>query len=77
MAYVILGGLATSTFLNMLVVPTLYLKWGWEKEEVFKRQLALERGGLFEAEPVSPFTAEPSPLAGRGNPSREKEEAQW
>jgi Cu/Ag efflux pump CusA len=28
MAIVILGGLATSTLLNLLVVPTLYLRFG-------------------------------------------------
>jgi hypothetical protein len=28
MALVILGGLATSTFVNLLVVPTLYLRFG-------------------------------------------------
>jgi Cu/Ag efflux pump CusA len=28
MAIVILCGLVTSTFLNMIVVPTLYLKYG-------------------------------------------------
>ena len=28
MAIVILGGLLTSTFLNMIVVPALFLKWG-------------------------------------------------
>lgn len=44
MAYVILGGLVTSTFLNMLVVPTLFMRYGWEKEEAFQQQLALERG---------------------------------
>jgi Cu/Ag efflux pump CusA len=46
MAQVILGGLFTSTFLNMLVVPVLYLKYGWESEEVFVRQLAIERGEI-------------------------------
>jgi len=46
MAQVILGGLFTSTFLNMIVVPVLYLKYGWEKEEIFSRQLAIERGEL-------------------------------
>ena len=44
MAQVILGGLFTSTFLNMIVMPVLYLKYGWEKEEIFARQLAIERG---------------------------------
>ena len=28
MAVVILGGLLTATFLNLVVVPALYLKWG-------------------------------------------------
>ena len=28
MAVVILGGIATSTALNMIVIPALYLKWG-------------------------------------------------
>ena len=46
MAQVILGGLFTSTFLNMIVVPVLYMKYGWEKDEVFVRQLAIERGEL-------------------------------
>ena len=46
MAYVILGGLATSTFLNMIVVPTLFMRYGWETEEVFVRQLAIERGEI-------------------------------
>lgn len=45
-AEVILGGLFTSTFLNMIVVPVLYLKYGWEKDEVFVRQLAIERGEM-------------------------------
>jgi len=38
MAYVILGGLFTSTILNMLVVPAVFAKFGWEREEVFERQ---------------------------------------
>jgi CzcA family heavy metal efflux pump len=46
MAQVILGGLFTSTFLNMIIVPVLYLKYGWEKDEVFSRQLAIEQGEL-------------------------------
>jgi Cu/Ag efflux pump CusA len=28
MAAVILGGMLTSTFLNMIVIPTLYLRYG-------------------------------------------------
>src|SRR5438128_6793151 len=46
MAHVILGGLFTSTVLNMIIVPVLYSKYGWEKDEVFVRQLAIERGEL-------------------------------
>jgi CzcA family heavy metal efflux pump len=38
MAYVILGGLFTSTILNMIVVPAVFAKFGWEREEVFERQ---------------------------------------
>ena len=30
MAVVILGGIVTSTFLNMIVIPALYLKYGRE-----------------------------------------------
>lgn len=48
MAHVILGGLFTSTFLNMIVVPVLYTKYGWEREEVFVRQLAIERGEILD-----------------------------
>jgi CzcA family heavy metal efflux pump len=40
MAHVILGGLCTSTFLNMLVVPTFFAKWGWETDAAFGRQTA-------------------------------------
>ena len=32
MAAVILGGILTSTFLNMVVIPTLYLKYGRSAE---------------------------------------------
>ena len=46
MAHVILGGLFTSAVLNMIIVPVLYSKYGWEKEEVFVRQLAIERGEI-------------------------------
>ncbi|MBZ0169741.1 MAG: CusA/CzcA family heavy metal efflux RND transporter [Kofleriaceae bacterium] len=47
LAQVILGGLVTSTLLNMIVVPTLFMRFGWEREEVFQQQLAMERGDLF------------------------------
>lgn len=39
MAYVILGGLFTSTILNMIVVPTVFAKFGWESDEAFARQI--------------------------------------
>jgi len=38
MAHVILGGLLTSTVLNMLVVPTVFARYGWESDEAFERQ---------------------------------------
>jgi CzcA family heavy metal efflux pump len=60
MAHVILGGLFTSTLLNMLVVPTFFAKWGWESEEVFARQVRLS-----ETEPVTPGPAGP---LGRATP---------
>jgi hypothetical protein len=33
----------------MIVVPVLYVKYGWERDEVFVRQLALERGEFLGA----------------------------
>jgi CzcA family heavy metal efflux pump len=38
MAHVILGGLLTSTVLNMLVVPVVFARFGWERDEAFERQ---------------------------------------
>ena len=32
MAVVILGGLLTSTFLNLVVVPVLFLRWGARRD---------------------------------------------
>jgi CzcA family heavy metal efflux pump len=40
MAIVILGGLVTSTVLNLLVVPTLYLRFGKPRTEMMKAQAA-------------------------------------
>jgi Cu/Ag efflux pump CusA len=34
MAIVILGGLVTSTVLNLLVVPTLYLRFGKSRQQL-------------------------------------------
>jgi Cu/Ag efflux pump CusA len=36
MATVILGGLLTSMFLNMVVVPALYLRFGWPVQRTEK-----------------------------------------
>ena len=41
MAIVILGGLITSTLLNLLVLPTLALRYGW-----FETMASRERFGL-------------------------------
>ena len=40
MAIVILGGLVTSTLLNLLVVPTLYMRFGKPRAEMMKAQAA-------------------------------------
>jgi Cu/Ag efflux pump CusA len=40
MAIVILGGLVTSTLLNLLVVPTLYLRFGKSRAEMMQAQAA-------------------------------------
>jgi Cu/Ag efflux pump CusA len=40
MAVVILGGLVTSTLLNLLVLPSLYLRFGRSRGRVFNRRLA-------------------------------------
>jgi Cu/Ag efflux pump CusA len=40
MALVILGGLVTSTLLNLLVVPTLYLHFGKPRQEMAQVQAA-------------------------------------
>jgi len=43
MAVVILGGIVTSTFLNMIVIPALYLKFGRATEKVTAREYPQER----------------------------------
>jgi Cu/Ag efflux pump CusA len=40
MAIVILGGLVTSTLLNLLVVPTLYMRFGKSRQEMAQLQAA-------------------------------------
>jgi Cu/Ag efflux pump CusA len=42
MAVVILGGIVTSTFLNMIVIPALYLKYGEAGAESPSRSLGNE-----------------------------------
>ncbi len=69
MAQVILGGLFTSTFLNMIVVPTLFRQFGWEAEEAFQQQLALERGELFGPGIPSSAAPAPNPRGSLKNPS--------
>ncbi len=44
MAHVILGGLLTSTVLNMLVVPTVFARFGWESNEAFEMQRGAQTG---------------------------------
>ena len=44
MAHVILGGLLTSTVLNMLVVPTVFARFGWESDEAFEVQRGAQTG---------------------------------
>lgn len=65
MAYVILGGLATSTVLNMLVIPTLYLKWGWESGAAWQQPLSLLQGAPPGLGP-SPAPQQASPLPSPG-----------
>ena len=43
MAVVILGGIVTSTFLNMIVIPALYLKYGREKATVTNMEYAPDK----------------------------------
>jgi len=42
LAHVILGGLFTSTFLNLIVVPVLFMRYGWEKEEGVSEDVVLD-----------------------------------
>ena len=43
MAVVILGGIVTSTFLNMIVIPALYLKYGRAGERAPTSEIILNR----------------------------------
>jgi Cu/Ag efflux pump CusA len=44
MAVVILGGVVTSTFLNMIVIPALYLKFGGAEARVKTEDYPRESG---------------------------------
>ena len=44
MAVVILGGIVTSTFLNMIVIPALYLKYGEAAAQAPAHDLKDDRG---------------------------------
>ncbi len=44
MAVVILGGIVTSTFLNMIVIPAMYLKYGQAVEPASVTEIPPERG---------------------------------
>jgi Cu/Ag efflux pump CusA len=55
MAHVILGGLLTSTVLNMLVVPTVFAKFGWESDTVFERQRSAETAMLMRERAPQPL----------------------
>ena len=46
MAVVILGGLVTSTLLNLFVVPALYLRFGRSKGDFFPKLRKLRFAGL-------------------------------
>jgi CzcA family heavy metal efflux pump len=43
MAVVILGGIVTSTFLNMIVIPALYLKYGREQVKAVSKEFAEDK----------------------------------
>ncbi|HET6660310.1 MAG TPA: efflux RND transporter permease subunit, partial [Rubrobacter sp.] len=51
MAIVILGGLVTSTLLNLFVLPSLYLRFGKSKRAVSSSQLSTAEAGAAD-EPV-------------------------
>ena len=44
MAVVILCGIVTSTFLNMIVIPALYLKFGRAEAHAPSREIPRDRG---------------------------------
>jgi Cu/Ag efflux pump CusA len=60
MAAVILGGLVTATFLNLFVLPTLYLRFGWRQPELSPDEAMMD--DLVYARPA-PDAREREPVA--------------
>jgi hypothetical protein len=53
MALVILGGLVTSTFLNLFLLPALYLRFGGRQPTVFPEEELLDRWDYVEVDPAT------------------------
>jgi Cu/Ag efflux pump CusA len=53
MALVILGGLVTSTFLSLFLLPALYLRFGGRERTVFPEEELLDRSAYVEVDPVT------------------------
>jgi CzcA family heavy metal efflux pump len=53
MALVILGGLVTSTFLSLFLLPALYLRFGGRESPVSPEEELLDRWEYFELDPVT------------------------
>jgi Cu/Ag efflux pump CusA len=53
MALVILGGLVTSTFLSLFLLPALYLRFGGRQPTVFPEEELLDRWDHVEVDPAT------------------------
>ena len=53
MALVVLGGLVTSTFLSLFLLPALYLRFGGREPTVFPEEELLDRWAYLEVDPVT------------------------
>jgi CzcA family heavy metal efflux pump len=53
MALVILGGLVTSTFLSLFLLPALYLRFGGRQPTAFPEEELLDRWDYVEVDPVT------------------------
>src|SRR3712207_4157815 len=65
MAVVILGGLVTSTLLNLFIVPALYVRFGASSERDTVREPAAQEFSPAQA-PVLNFAFAGAPAAGAG-----------